>query len=126
MAAPDGPLICASDALADGGDGVRFTVNYCSVDYPAFAVRYRGAVYAYLNRCTHRNVELDWVPGRFFAMDGRHLICATHGALYRPDTGACAGGPCNGGLVKLDVIEKNNHIYLAASGRNEVTASEKY
>lgn len=114
MAGTEEQLICPSTALREGGDGVRFTVTLRGVDAPAFAVRYRERVYAYVNRCAHKGVELDWRPARFFDSDGRHLICATHGALYDPETGACAGGPCAGGLVKLEVIEKNDHIYVAA------------
>jgi nitrite reductase/ring-hydroxylating ferredoxin subunit len=71
-------------------------------------------VHAYLNRCTHRALELDWEPGRFYDVDGRYLVCATHGALYTPDTGRCVGGPCTGGLVKLATFEKNGLVYLAA------------
>lgn len=111
--------ICDSTALVDGGDGVRFTVNRGAGPRSAFAVRYHGRVHAYLNSCTHLGVELDWEPGRFFDRDRRWLMCATHGALYHPATGACAGGPCRGGLLKLPVIEKNNAVYLAQSGTNE-------
>ena len=48
----------------------------------AFAVRFRGRVRAFLNRCGHLPVELDWEEGRFFDASGLYLICATHGALY--------------------------------------------
>jgi phosphoglycolate phosphatase len=108
-------FICPSAALVDGGDGVRFTVPESGRHIPAFAVRFEGAVHAYLNRCSHKSVELDWVPGRFFDGERRYLVCATHGAHYAPATGACAGGPCNGGLVKLEVIEKNDGVYLATA-----------
>lgn len=113
--AADEQLICAASALPDSGGGVRFTVLHHGVKAPAFVIRYSGQVHGYLNRCTHRSVELDWDSGKFFNITGDYLICATHGALYHPVSGACAGGPCNGGLVKLDVIEKNDNIYLAAS-----------
>lgn len=108
--------ICDSADLIDGGDGVRFTVRRGGETLAAFAVRYRSRVHAYLNRCTHLGVELDWDPGRFFDLERRWLVCATHGALYHPGTGACAGGPCRGGLFKLDVIEKNSAVYLAGTG----------
>ena len=39
-------MICASGALQDGGDGVRFTVRRGEVDLPAFVVRHGGAVHA--------------------------------------------------------------------------------
>ena len=107
-------MICRSDALVDGGVAVRFTVIHRGAEAPAFVLRYRREVHAYINRCAHRGVSLDWDPGRFFDRCGRYLICAVHGAHYEPDTGACAGGPCNGSLAKLSVIEKNNAVYLAS------------
>lgn len=112
MAATREQLICPSEALHDGGDGVRFTFRRDGAEMSAFVVRYGGVVHGYINRCTHRSVELDWDPGRFFDRDGRFLICATHGALYAPDSGRCVGAPCNGGLVKLSVIEKNSAVYF--------------
>ena len=60
------------------------------------AVRRGGATRLFLNRCPHRGIELDWVPGLFTAIDGHHLQCATHGALFDPDTGLCISGPCSG------------------------------
>lgn len=55
-----------------------------------------GQLRVYANRCPHRGTELDWLPGQFLDPSGRHLQCATHGALFRPDTGACIAGPCRG------------------------------
>ena len=55
-------MICASADLRDGEDGVRFTVRRGGREVPAFAIRYGGTVYAYLNRCAHVAVELDWEP----------------------------------------------------------------
>ena len=108
-----GGVICDSAALIDSGPGVRFHVRWQGQDLPAFAVRHAGVVQAYLNRCRHRGVELDWQPGEFFDRDGHALVCATHGARYSPVTGLCLEGPCRGqGLVKLAVIEKNNRVWL--------------
>lgn len=105
-------LICRSDALVDSGDGVRFEVKRGEARVPAFAVRFDGRVYAYLNRCAHMSMELDWKPGRFFDTDGLLLVCSTHGAIYAPDTGACLGGPCAGALVRLAVEERDGSVYL--------------
>jgi len=38
-------------------------------------------------------------------------VCATHGATYSPVTGACAGGPCRGGLVKITLAEQNEVVH---------------
>ncbi len=106
-------LICGSDDLAEGAAGVRFEVSLAGRREPAFVVRFEGRAYGYLNRCAHVPSELDWIEGNFFDIDGRWLICATHGAIYDPATGHCAGGPCRGGgLVRVDVIERDGGVYL--------------
>ena len=106
-------LICASSDLAEGGDGVRFDVEGQGETASAFVIRHGGRVYAYLNRCAHIAMELDWNPGKFFDTDGEYLICSTHGALYAPDSGACRGGPCRGaGLTRLNVFEADGKVYM--------------
>jgi nitrite reductase/ring-hydroxylating ferredoxin subunit len=106
-------LICASADLQDAGRGVRFEVEYFGESAPAFAIRYRGTVHAYLNRCAHVAMELDWQEGVFFDADGRDLLCSTHGATYDAASGRCVGGPCIGGrLLKLDVEERDGMVYF--------------
>ena len=110
--AQDARLICASGALRDAGTGVRFEVQYFGERAPAFAVRFRGRVHGYLNRCAHVAMELDWRAGEFFDSAGRDLICSTHGAVYAADSGRCLGGPCNGApLVSLRLEERDGHVY---------------
>jgi nitrite reductase/ring-hydroxylating ferredoxin subunit len=110
-------VICASGALADAGRGVRFEVEYHGETASAFVVRHEGVVHAYLNRCAHIAMELDWMPGAFFDLEGRDLICSTHGAVYAASTGKCLGGPCAGGaLVKLAVEEVDGQIVLKETG----------
>ena len=113
--------VCACVDLSDGGPGVRFEVAHCGGVSPAFAVRFRGRVHAYLNRCGHLPVELDWQHGEFFDISGLYLICATHGALYAPETGRCLGGRCNGkGLVALEVVEDDGQIFVVEEGGERV------
>lgn len=110
-------LLCASEELEDEGLGFRFEVTVCGKAEAAFAVRFRGQAYAYLNRCGHVPVELDWQPGEFFDYSGLYLICATHGALYAPETGRCLGGRCNGkGLVALEIVEDGGRVFLVEEG----------
>jgi nitrite reductase/ring-hydroxylating ferredoxin subunit len=107
-------LICAAGELQEGGRGVRFTVERYGRQEPAFVVRYDGRARAYLNRCAHVPMQLDWQPGEFFGPQGLYLICTTHGATYDPATGACLGGPCKGrGLVPLSVLEADGQIFLS-------------
>lgn len=106
-------LICRAEELVDGGDAIRFEIETASGPRAAFAQRWRGVVRAYLNRCEHVPVELDWNPGKILDDSGEWLLCATHGALYAPDTGVCAAGPCAGRrLQTLRVTEQNHNIYL--------------
>ncbi len=106
-------IICTSEALTDGGDGVRFEADQNGERLPAFAVRFGGKVYAYLNRCAHVQIEMDWMPGRFFDSYGLYLICATHGATYLPENGRCIAGPCKGArLTPIRVTETQGKIFF--------------
>lgn len=105
-------LLCASSAVLEGGRGVRFPVTAFGDDATGFVVRHGGRVHAYLNRCAHIPIELDWNEGEFFESSGLYIMCATHGALYVPDSGYCAGGPCKGGkLRRIAVRETDGNIY---------------
>jgi nitrite reductase/ring-hydroxylating ferredoxin subunit len=107
-------VICASEALADGGLGIRFEVLRAGEALPAFVVRHGGKVQAYVNECRHQASELDWNPGEFFDADKLYLICATHGALYEPATGLCVAGPCLGArLAPVTVSERDGNIYCS-------------
>jgi nitrite reductase/ring-hydroxylating ferredoxin subunit len=109
-------LICASADLAEKGKGVRFEVATPDGNAQAFVVRYGGRVYAYLNRCAHIGIELDWNAGEFFDESGLYLICTTHGATYLPESGACVAGPCRGArLHRLDVCERDGAVFFVAN-----------
>ena len=103
--------LCNSRDLLEGGLAVPFDVNHAGQTCRAFAIRHQGLPQAYLNRCTHVAMELDWQPNRVFDDTGQWLLCASHGAAYRPDTGQCAGGPCRGGLVKIALSEQEGVVF---------------
>ena len=103
--------LCNSGELVDGGMAVPFDVVYAGQTCRAFAIRYQGKPHAFLNRCTHVAMEMDWQPNRFFDDTGRWLLCGTHGAAYEPDTGACAGGPCRGALVRIALSESDGVVH---------------
>lgn len=106
-------VICDSTALENGGMGVRFRVQTPAGEASAFVVRFDGAVYAYINRCAHVPVEMDWTDGAFFDYSKLYLICSTHGAMYLPHTGECVAGPCNGKrLTPLPVEERGGQVIL--------------
>lgn len=104
-------VLCESSELTNSERAVSFEVSYDGRNSAAFAIRYQDHVYAYLNRCAHIPMEMDYQPNRFFDNTGRLLMCATHGATYQPQTGACRGGPCRGGLIKIDTSELDGIVY---------------
>lgn len=103
--------LCNADALLDSGEAVPFYVVYCGQTCLAFAIRFEGQVHAYLNRCAHVPMEMDYQPNRFFDQTGQWLVCATHGATYSPATGECQGGPCRGGLIKIGISERDGVVH---------------
>jgi nitrite reductase/ring-hydroxylating ferredoxin subunit len=100
--------ICPSDELIEGGAGLRRAGRYVDGDVVVFFVRYGGKAYGYLNRCAHVPMELDWTEGQFFESSGLYLMCATHGAIYAPDTGKCVGGPCRGGRLRPVQVDERD------------------
>lgn len=114
-------LICSSDDLEEKGSGFRFSVTDDEGNTrPAFAIRFNQEIYGYINRCAHIQVELDWQHGRFFDSERELLICATHGALYAPDTGICVAGPCKGArLEKLELVEENGSLFNIVKTYNQ-------
>ena len=92
--------------------GVRFSVTIDGVQRDAFAVRWRGKVYAYVNTCRHQGLNLDFGDAHFFDESADALVCCHHGARYRPDTGECVDGPCEGAsLTRLAIVEKDGGLW---------------
>lgn len=100
-------VVCRVDELVDGGRAIRFEVALSGAarQMSCFAIKYDNAVYAYINSCPHRGTELDWQPGEVFEESGLYLMCATHGALFEPDSGLCVGGPCHGARLRSLLIK---------------------
>ncbi len=90
----DCAVLCRLDEL---GEGLArgFDPQGSGAD-SLFALRYRGAVRVYRNRCPHLLVPLEYRKDRFLSADGQWVICYAHGARFRPDDGACVHGPCRG------------------------------
>lgn len=121
LALRTGDSVCPSSRLQEGGCGVRFRIEHHGCIEPAFAVRHAGRAVAYLNRCAHKRVELDWQEGEFFDAEHRYLVCATHGALYDPATGNCVDGPCRGAmLTTIPVREMDGMVWLAGTAATMV------
>ena len=61
-----------------------------------FVLRWKGEIRAYLNRCPHTGVSLNWAEDQFFDLNNEYIQCSLHGALFEPLSGKCIWGPCVG------------------------------
>ena len=76
-------------------------------------IRTATQVHAWLNSCPHIGTSLNLHRDEFLDPQSGMLICATHGALFEPDTGRCVAGPCAGDrLVPVPVAIVDGEIYL--------------
>ena len=72
------------------------------------------SVQCFVNRCTHADYPLQRADGRVLVQEERYLVCGAHGASYRLDDGACAGGPCNGkGLTRVAIRVRDGAVLTA-------------
>ena len=98
---PERP-ICGLDELDDPG-AKGFYVGDGEWPFRGFVIRKGAEIFAYANICPHRRRPLDMLPDAFLIDDGRMIRCASHGALFSPETGMCLTGPCAGrSLMKLE------------------------
>lgn len=98
------------------GRSMKFQILWRERLVEGFVVNFDGRYYAYVNYCIHAGTPLDWWPNEFFTDDGRLLTCGTHGSLYKPDSGKCAGGPCVGGaLFRLQTEVTADRVVVTAS-----------
>ena len=97
------------------GRSAKFWIRSRDRLVEGFAINFEGRYYAYVNHCVHAGTPLDWWPNQFFSDDRRFLACGTHGSLFDPETGKCAGGPCGGGsLFPLQVQVAGGRILITA------------
>jgi nitrite reductase/ring-hydroxylating ferredoxin subunit len=90
-----GTDLCAVDDIADPGSR-GFVFREGDDLFLGFVVRRHGAVQGWIDRCPHAGFPLAMLPDRYLTREGDLILCASHGALFRPDDGLCLGGPCAG------------------------------
>ncbi len=74
-------------------------------EHKLFAVKRDDQVFVYRNTCPHLGVELNWQEDMFMDMEGVLIQCATHGALFLPESGQCVSGPCHGQYLQAVATE---------------------
>ena len=104
--------VCRVDELDP--DGCReFAIGDGDWPFRGFVVRRDDDVFAYQNFCMHVGHPLNWSPNSFLTAENDAIVCASHGARYRIETGECIGGPCRGrGLRNVDVEIRDGVIFV--------------
>ena len=104
MSEPPVRVLAETTSLREG-QGVRFTIALDGVTRDALAVRWRGALCAWVNSCRHQALPLDFGDAHFFDREADALVCVHHGARYLPDSGECVAGPCRGAFLTPLALE---------------------
>ena len=110
-----GGRLAALDEIPDG-EARGFAVATDAGVVSIFVVRRGDWVYAYENSCPHVGTPLDWTPDDFLDREKRHVVCATHGAIFRIEDGVCLAGPCQGDqLEPWPVAVRNGEVWDASA-----------
>ncbi len=105
--------VAATDALAVG-ESLKFMLPIRGADEECFLINFQGEFHAYVNRCRHVPMAMDWVDNQFFAEDCNYLMCQTHNAYYEPASGECIAGPptaCGKYLYRVPLQIDDGTIY---------------
>ena len=98
------------------GASMKFLLPIRGADEECFLINFNGEFHAYVNRCRHVPMPMDWVDNQFFAEEGLYLMCQTHNAYYEPASGECIAGPssaCGKFLYRVPVEIKDEVIYAS-------------
>jgi nitrite reductase/ring-hydroxylating ferredoxin subunit len=105
--------ICQAAALA-AGESMKFMLPVRGADEECFVINFHGDYHAFVNRCRHVPMAMDWVDNQFFAEQGRYLMCQTHNAYFEPASGECIAGPpsaCGKFLYRVPLEIDRGFIY---------------
>ena len=110
---PPGTLLCSLADLRDpGAKGFRFRHERSL--FAGFIVRQGDRVAGYVDACPHNGWPLALMDDRYLTRDGDRIICAAHGAMFRPLDGLCVAGPCaREHLTPWPVILIDNEVRTA-------------
>ncbi len=91
----------------------EFAIGEGDWPFRGFVVRKGEQVFAYQNFCAHVGHPLNWRADEFLTKDKTAIICASHGATYKIESGACFAGPGKGrALRKVHVDVRDSIIYV--------------
>src|SRR5438445_7047266 len=79
------------------GESLKYLMPIRGAEEECFMINFHGHFHAFVNRCRHVPMAMDWLENQFFAEQGRYLICQTHNADYEPASGHCVARPAEPG-----------------------------
>jgi len=107
----DEQVVVACVGEIEPGKTKKFILQVEGREVECFVVNYDGRLFAYVNRCRHVPMTMDWVENQFLTEDGRYILCATHGAAYEPETGECIfGPPCGKVLDRVPLTIEGDRV----------------
>jgi nitrite reductase/ring-hydroxylating ferredoxin subunit len=102
--------LCALSDIPDAG-----AIEIMHAGDSLIAIRYGDQAYVYQNICPHAGRALNWAPGKFLLSLGQ-LVCAAHGASFKPENGECIGGPCRGqSLTRIELSVRDGLVYIKSA-----------
>ncbi len=122
--------VCRTAALP-AGESMKFMLPVRGAEEECFVINFHGHYHAYVNRCRHVPMAMDWIDNQFFAEQGRYLMCQTHNAYFEPASGECIAGPpsaCGKFLYRVPLEIDDGVIYARAARagvRRLATATER-
>ena len=106
------PIAVARVGELAPGETKKFLLRFEGSETEAFVVNHGGTLHAYVNRCRHVAMTMDWVENQFLTEDGAYIQCATHGAWYEPESGMCVAGPPLGkALIRVPLTIEDGVVY---------------
>jgi nitrite reductase/ring-hydroxylating ferredoxin subunit len=108
---PAGVALCALDALPDPG-ARNFVLEIGGARFHGFVVRHGAEVRGYVDRCPHMGMPLAQRLDEYLIPSGELIACSWHGALFRPDDGACVAGPCPGAALQAWPVEVRDGVII--------------
>ena len=102
-------VLCSLNEMEDpGSKGFRVGRRE-----PMFIIREDKNVFGYVNLCPHQGTTLDWKPDAFLTVEKDYILCATHGAIFKIDSGVCVWGPCKGRrLAAVNLRIEDGNVFL--------------
>lgn len=110
---PPGVTLCAAADIPDPGSR-GFVLQIGEAFFHGFVVHKDGQVAGYIDRCPHQGFPLAIELDRYLIPDGSLILCGWHGAVFKPLSGECVGGPCAGARLSAWPVAASGGVIRTA------------